>query len=196
MILKVCNLVWKLFLTFCNCVKISSFATLRLFLQKCHASHSSVMCAKVTLTYNNNSNYQITIGNSIDLLREQKPNLVSLVKTVNSRFCCAILRTNNWDAIYWVQQNGRGVEWDEICFIEHVLFPNFSLYLFSLIWLKVYVFNPNAHHWWVGLKFLYIIMHLIFVYSKKFIPEVFWSDDVLSFKYCYIPFSLSMKGNI
>ena len=88
-------MVWKLFLTFCNCVKISSFATLRLFLQKCHASHSSVMCAEVTLTYNNNSNYQITIGNSIDLLREQKPNLVSLVKTVNSRFCCAILRTNN-----------------------------------------------------------------------------------------------------
>ena len=101
-------MVWKLFLTFCNCVKISSFATLRLFLQKCHASHSSVMCAKVTLTYNNNSNYQITIGNSIDLLREQKPNLVSLVKTVYSRFCCAILRTNIWDAIYWVQQNGRG----------------------------------------------------------------------------------------
>ena len=123
---------WKLFLTFCNCVKISSFATLRLFLPKCHASHSSVMCAKVTLTYNNNSNYQITIGNSIDLLREQKPNLVSLVKTVYSRFCCAILRTNNWDAIYWVQQNGRGVEWAEICLIKYMLFSYFSFNVFRI----------------------------------------------------------------
>ena len=129
-------MVWKSFLTFCNCVKISSFATLRLLLPKCHASHSSVMCAKVTLTYNNNSNYQITIGNSIDLLREQKPNLVSLVKTVNSRFCCAILRTNNWDAIYWVQQNGRGVEWAEICLTKYMLFSNFSLYL-SMIFINI-----------------------------------------------------------
>ena len=130
--MKVCNIVWKSFLTFCNCVKISSFATLRLFLQKCHASHSSVMCAKVTLTYNNNSNYQITIGNSIDLLREQKPNLVSLVKTVYSHFCCAILRTNNWDAIYWVQQKGRGVEWAEIYFIRYMLFSNFGFNLFMI----------------------------------------------------------------
>ena len=154
-ILKVCNMVWKLFLTFCNCVKISSFATLRLFLQKCHASHSSVMCAKVTLTYNNNSNYQITIGNSIDLLREQKPNLVSLVKTVYSRFCCAILRTNNWDAIYWVQQNGRGVEWAEICLIKYMLFSYFSFNLFR------------------------IFINITFSITMLIIDEMFWNCCIL-----------------